>query len=274
MAVDPQQAALAAALAQHGSAGIQQAADQTGAAGKSAAMAGAASRAGLINAPTDFLKQAATQTAAPYNNAAKSAANTTNAINSYTNTLQGATDNYNKQAQGSMGLLQKELDKSAGAQNFAQMLQLYNLQQQQAMKAPQLQAEQDALALENNQKTVMNKILAHPNTNLRDTAIDAINSNSSGTLAGALSQLSGEDTKKNLKKLGIDENELRQTLTEYYSDPQSYSSLQSALAARPSTPAAAPAAGGGGLPPLDFMNGLKVLSKNPGALARVAGNIF
>lgn len=266
--VDPQQMALAQAIASQGSAGAQQqqAAANTGAAGKHAALGGAANRAGLINAPEAFLKQAISQVSQPYDNAARSASNTSAAINSYTNTLKGANDNYMSQLQGAIPLVQAEVDKGASSQNLGQMLQLYNLQRQQALDSTKLNAEKEAVDIESNRKTVMNKILTNPDKNLGNAAINIISSNTSESLPEALAYLNSEQGKKDLKKMGVsDDAVLRQTLTEYYSDPQTYAALQSAQAAAPQAQAAAPQAATGGSPfAQDFSRGIEVLSPYAG----------
>ena len=245
MKPDPQQSALARAMAQYGTAGEQQVKQQqqqsTGAAGKQQALDAASSRAGLIGAPADFLKQSAQTVAQPYDNAAATRGANDATNSKYMGAIQGATGNYTSQLQGSLPLIQGELNKQAQSMNLNQMLQLYNLTRQQKQDELANQSDQESIDLGNAQQEVINKLASSTNKGLQKVVGNIIATNTSESLPEALAYLNSEGGQQDMKDNGLDQNEVQALVTQYYS-PKAYTAL---LGARSARAAAAPPATSG-----------------------------
>ena len=195
---------------------------------KQGAIDTAASRAGLINAPAAFLKQQAAQVAEPYGTASNKVASDANALNSYLGSMNAAHGNYLSELQAAIPLAQAQVDKAQSGNNLNQLMQLlnfknaqedrqYTLGQRDIAKQQQDKQIKDTAA----QQSAFNSILNHSNAHFRDTGIDIINQ--SKDLPSALAAL-GTIKDGDLQKNGVNRDELRRVLTQYF-DPETYAQL-------------------------------------------------
>lgn len=245
MAVNPQQMGLAQAIATMGSAGIQQQQQQQAAAAapKQQTLNDVAARAGLVDAPDAFLKQAAAQAAQPFDNAAKSASANNAALNAYTGSLQAANGNYLSELHAAEPLAQGELNKAAQGANFSQLMQLLNLKNSMEDRAYNHQLQDSKLADVQTQKTqqataqtAMNSLVNLPDGLARQTATTLLQA---GDLPTALKTLDDKDLQKKFKDQGVDAGELRKLALQYYS-PATYQALDDAGAYAPTPTVAKP----------------------------------
>lgn len=263
---DPQALGLAQAIATGGSAGAQafKQAQSDLAGQKNASVNSAASRAGLVNAPTDFLKQQAAQLSAPFDQASNAAGAAQNALGAYTGALGGAHSNYLQELSAAKPILQAELDKGAQGANLNQLLQLANFKNSQEDR--EYTKSQRDIALTKQQKELddtavqqdaLNKILTHPNKSVAAAAQKYISTGQS--LPAVLSDMNSADGQKALAKLGVknasDVQAVTDLVTQYY-DPTTFKAVQATRAASTNspTPTASPQSGGHSFNPSEWLS--------------------
>lgn len=242
-APDPGKVAVVQSIAANGSAGpAMLAAQQSDLASQQANAVNAASqRAGMINAPADFLKQQAAMVAQPYNTASAQDTARVGALNSYLGSLGQANNNYMSELKAAMPVVQANIDKASSGANLSQLIQLYNLKQNmdKSNEANQqiAQQKQDQQV----QQEALNNMLKNQNDPASRAAMTLVGSYKD--LPSAIADLNSPDGQAALQKnFGLkDDTQVRQMLTQYF-DPQTYQQLQPIWAAQAAQKAAVPTA--------------------------------
>lgn len=228
---DPNKVAVVKSIAMNGSQGpsmlkaeqAQLAQQQAG------AVDAAAQRAGLIGAPQEFLKQSAAKISEPFGTASTKAGSDASALANYMGALQSGHGNYLSQLGAASPLIQQQVDKAQGEANINNLFKLLNLKSDiegQEYKKYERQTALDEQAKEKNyqavQQQALNTIVSHPNKGVGAAATNIISTATS--LPEALGYLNSDQGKKDLKKLGADDYEVRRLVAQYF-DPETAQSF-------------------------------------------------